>query len=161
MPFRPAPWSRTDPAGVLEQPPDRRTVREYRFALIDEFQDTDPVQYEIFRRVWHRAEPHEGEAPRGGLVLIGDPKQAIYSFRGADLFTYLSARNDAAGSTYGLLTNWRSDPGLVRVVNALFGTPEQAFGFDEIGFHPVVPRPGAVAGLSTRQRSPTGSSPST
>ncbi|MEE8165141.1 MAG: UvrD-helicase domain-containing protein, partial [Myxococcota bacterium] len=145
---------------ALRPPQGTRLVellrREYRFALIDEFQDTDPVQYEIFRRVWHREGQHEGEAARGGLVLIGDPKQAIYSFRGADLFTYLSARSDAAGSTYGLHTNWRSDPGLIRVVNALFGTPEQAFGFHEIGFHPVAPRPKAVSGLCARERSRAG-----
>ena len=145
---------------ALRPPQGARLVallrREYRFALIDEFQDTDPVQYEIFRRVWHREGQHDGEAPRAGLVLIGDPKQAIYSFRGADLFTYLSARSDAAGASYGLRTNWRSDPGLIRVVNALFGTPEQAFGFDEIGFHPVAPRPKAVSELRTRERSGAG-----
>ena len=61
----------------------------YRFALIDEFQDTDAVQYEIFSRVWN---DEAARAAGGGLVLIGDPKQAIYSFRGADVHTYLAAR---------------------------------------------------------------------
>ena len=76
--------------------------QRYRAALIDEFQDTDPVQYEIFSSVFSR----------GPLFLIGDPKQAIYSFRGADIFTYLRA---AAGvsteARHTLGKNFRSEPG--------------------------------------------------
>lgn len=75
---------------------------KYRAALIDEFQDTDPVQYEIFKTVF--------ETPGHLLFLIGDPKQAIYGFRGADIFAYMSAR---PGARYTLGENWRSDPGLV------------------------------------------------
>ena len=109
----------------------------YRIALIDEFQDTDPVQYDVFRKVWHEAPDSAGL----GLVLIGDPKQAIYSFRGADVFTYLSAHADAGASVYGLERNYRSDPGLIASVNALFARPENPFRVDAIDFAPVGPRP--------------------
>ena len=118
----------------------------YRFALIDEFQDTDVVQYEIFRAVWHaEAVARSG----GGLILIGDAKQAIYAFRGADVQTYLAARRDArAVHTLGL--NYRSDPPLIAAVNALFAATEDPFALEEIGFTPVAPavdpdRPALVA----------------
>ena len=126
---------------------------QYRFALIDEFQDTDPVQYEIFETVWHR---RPSNAESGGLVLIGDPKQAIYSFRGADIYTYLRAGADAKGSVYGLGQNWRSTPGLIRAVNQLFSGPANVFGIGEIEFHPVAPRPGADLGWSAPGRSEAG-----
>ncbi|HBD81107.1 MAG TPA: exodeoxyribonuclease V subunit beta, partial [Leclercia adecarboxylata] len=58
-------------------------------AMIDEFQDTDPQQYRIFRRIWR-------QQPDTALLLIGDPKQAIYAFRGADIFTYMKARGEVA-----------------------------------------------------------------
>lgn len=110
----------------------------YRFALIDEFQDTDPVQYEIFRRVWHERPPG---STAGGLVLIGDPKQAIYSFRDADVFTYLAARTDAEDRVHALDTNWRTDPPLIDAVNGLFGAGPRPFLVDEIRFEPVESRP--------------------
>ncbi|MBK8752177.1 MAG: UvrD-helicase domain-containing protein [Candidatus Competibacteraceae bacterium] len=73
--------------------------RRYAAALIDEFQDTDPVQYDIFRSIY---------ASTGKPVfLVGDPKQAIYSFRGADIFAYINARRDTAHG-YTLDVNWRS-----------------------------------------------------
>src|SRR5690606_33992120 len=81
--------------------------RRYPLALIDECQDTDPVQYRIFRQVYGGASGDEG------LFLIGDPKQAIYAFRGADVFAYLRARRDAQRA-WSLRTNWRSSPRLVR-----------------------------------------------
>ena len=107
-------------------------------AMIDEFQDTDPVQYDVFRRVWHEAPAEAGL----GLVLIGDPKQAIYSFRGADVFTYLSAHEDAGEAVYGLERNYRSDPGLIAAVNALFDRPRDPFQVKGIDFAPVLPRSG-------------------
>jgi exodeoxyribonuclease V beta subunit len=70
-------------------------------AMIDEFQDTDPQQYRIFRRIWR-------QQPDTALLLIGDPKQAIYAFRGADIFTYESPQRGCAH--YTLDTNWRSSP---------------------------------------------------
>ncbi len=112
----------------------------YRVALIDEFQDTDPVQYDVFRRVWHDAPSSEDL----GLVLIGDPKQAIYSFRGADVFTYLSAHEDAGDAVFGLERNYRSDPGLIAAVNALFGRSDDPFRVGKIEFVPVDARPDFV-----------------
>lgn len=90
-------------------------------ALIDEFQDTDPVQYDIFDRVY-RLEDNDNDT---GLFLIGDPKQAIYSFRGADIHTYLKAREHTAGRHYSLDTNYRSSTAMVAAVNALFERAEQ------------------------------------
>jgi len=123
----------------------------YRFALIDEFQDTDPVQYDVFRHVFH-----EGPTQDRGLVLIGDPKQAIYSFRGADVYTYLAARSDAGEASYGLAVNWRSDPALIASVNAIFGARDRAFQIDEIGFDPVEARPGFEASFVPGSRSGAG-----
>ena len=102
-------------------------------AMIDEFQDTDPLQYRIFRRIY-------GERPACGLFMIGDPKQAIYSFRGADIFTYMAARNDADpdAGCFTLATNWRSATPLVEAVNTLFQRADAPFIYDqEIAFHPV------------------------
>ena len=98
-------------------------------AMIDEFQDTDPQQYRIFRRIWR-------QQPDTALLLIGDPKQAIYAFRGADIFTYMKARSEVEAH-YTLDTNWRSAPGMVASVNALFERMDNAFMFREIPFHPV------------------------
>jgi exodeoxyribonuclease V beta subunit len=99
----------------------------YPVALIDEFQDTDPIQYEIFRRVWH-------DRPEQALILIGDPKQAIYAFRGADVLAYLEARSDAADSLHGLRCNRRADPGLVDALNAVFASVPAPFGREEIPY---------------------------
>lgn len=113
----------------------RRTLRaRYRFALIDEFQDTDAVQYEIFRTVWH--DPSV-EASGGGLVLIGDPKQAIYAFRGADVHTYLAARAQAKGEVHSLDVNYRSDAPVIEAVNRLFGSIARPFAVDAIDYRRV------------------------
>ncbi len=105
-----------------------RVADSFPAALIDEFQDTDPVQWRIFRRLFGR--PHQR------LFLIGDPKQAIYGFRGADVFTYLTAARSAAQShTLGI--NWRSESGLVGAVNHLFQNRSTPFVVPEIEFHPV------------------------
>jgi exodeoxyribonuclease V beta subunit len=99
---------------------------QYPMALIDEFQDTDPLQWRIFERIY-------AERPHTGLLLIGDPKQAIYGFRGADLHTYLSAREQAQSPTWTLTTNFRSTSPLVEAVNRVFRYAEQwpqgAFAF--------------------------------
>jgi exodeoxyribonuclease V beta subunit len=93
----------------------------YPVALIDEFQDTDPVQWAIFSRIYLDGE-HRGVS----LFLVGDPKQAIYSFRGADLHTYFAARARVDGS-YALDTNHRSVPVLVAACNHLFGANRRVF----------------------------------
>lgn len=111
---------------------------QYKAALIDEFQDTDPVQFRIFRRVFHGQEKEESE--RTPLLFVGDPKQSIYAFRGADVFSYFQAAKDARGAPYTLDTNHRSDPSLVRAVNAIFAGATDPFVFDEIAFRPVQAR---------------------
>ncbi|WP_018176931.1 exodeoxyribonuclease V subunit beta [Thioalkalivibrio sp. AKL8] len=89
---------------------------QFPVALVDEFQDTDPVQYRIFHRVYRI-----DENPRDlGVLLIGDPKQSIYRFRGADIHTYLAARAATAGRHYTLERNFRSTDALVQGVNRLF-----------------------------------------
>ncbi len=100
-----------------------RIAGRFRFALIDEFQDTDPAQYRIFETVY-------ANRPGCGLLLIGDPKQAIYSFRGADVFTYMAAKAAVpAANHYTLGRNWRSTARLVGAVNALFARNAAAFLF--------------------------------
>jgi exodeoxyribonuclease V beta subunit len=84
----------------------------YEVVLVDEFQDTDPVQWSIMR--------HAFGGPGRTLVLIADPKQAIYAFRGADVHAYLEAAQDAVAQAT-LTTNWRSDQGLIDAYDALFG----------------------------------------
>lgn len=102
----------------------------YRAALVDEFQDTDSVQDAIFTHLFGH-----GEA---WLFLIGDPKQAIYSFRGADVFTYLqAAQRVGPGRTFTLGTNYRSAEKLVAATNAIFGRAEGSFVLEELHFHPV------------------------
>ncbi|MDP6935006.1 MAG: UvrD-helicase domain-containing protein, partial [Myxococcota bacterium] len=91
----------------------RAQVRQcYQVALIDEFQDTDPVQWRIFEQLFDGADLR--------LFLIGDPKQAIYAFRGADVQTYLAAREKATAGTFTLERNYRSDRRLVMGLNHLF-----------------------------------------
>lgn len=87
-----------------------RLRSRYRVVLVDEFQDTDPLQWGILR---HFA----GHLP---LVLIGDPKQAIYAFRGADVVSYLDAVGHADAHAT-LARNWRSDAGLLRALDTVFG----------------------------------------
>ncbi|MFK3774109.1 exodeoxyribonuclease V subunit beta [Pseudomonas sp. NPDC089406] len=92
-------------------------IREqFPVALIDEFQDTDPVQYGIFERIYRIGENN----PHTGLFMIGDPKQAIYAFRGADIFTYLGARRATLGRLHSLDTNYRSSQAMVAAVNRVF-----------------------------------------
>ncbi|HZJ95394.1 MAG TPA: exodeoxyribonuclease V subunit beta [Thiopseudomonas sp.] len=95
--------------------------QQFPVAMIDEFQDTDPLQYRIFDAVYQI----EKNQPTTGLFLIGDPKQAIYSFRGADIYTYLSARRATQGRHHNLTTNFRSTDNMVTAVNQLFELAEQ------------------------------------
>ena len=90
--------------------------KKYRIGIIDEFQDTDPLQWEIFKRIFLHPTT-EGKT----IYLVGDPKQSIYSFRNADVYTYLEAM-DTLGPEHRLFldTNFRSDPSLVQALNTLF-----------------------------------------
>ncbi len=100
-------------------------------ALFDEFQDTDPLQWKIFRRIY------QGQQACA-LYLIGDPKQAIYAFRGADIFSYIQARQAiSANNRHTLLTNWRAHSRLVDAVNHLFLRVDKPFVYAEIPFEPA------------------------
>ncbi len=101
-----------------------RLASRYEVVLVDEFQDTDPVQWQILDRAFHGSK----------LVLIGDPKQAIYAFRGADVFAYLNAAQTV--ETRATLTvNWRSDEGLVDALDAVFAGAQ--LGQAGIAYYPV------------------------
>jgi len=110
-------------------------AKQYPILLIDEFQDTDDLQYQLFRTIHAQQASHH-------LVLIGDPKQAIYRFRGADIKTYLRAAGDSLPAHH-LDTNWRSSARLIDAVNHLF-KPDQAFSKEKtITFFPSKASPRA------------------
>lgn len=115
----------------------RRLAERFPVVLIDEFQDTDPVQWEIVRRAF---------VGRSTVVLIGDPKQAIYGFRGADVYSYLAAVR-AQPEVKSLGTNYRSDERVLTAVHELLGGA--ALGEEEI-----VVRPVAAAHTRSRLRAP-------
>jgi exodeoxyribonuclease V beta subunit len=126
-------------------PLHQRIREKYKVALVDEFQDTDPSQYKIFESLFS----HPVHSAGHSFYMIGDPKQSIYSFRGADIFAYLKAKHRADRS-FTLDTNYRSEEGMVQAVNSFFslkGT-EEAFAFaptenqEGISFHTV--KAGAV-----------------
>ena len=117
----------------------RRIYDRHPFALIDEFQDTDPTQYEIFDRIYST----DAGEPRGALFMIGDPKQAIYAFRGADVFAYLRAARDA-DAIWTLGTSYRADPTLLHGINCVFGRPPRPFEIEAITYDEVEPKPGAT-----------------
>lgn len=109
----------------------RRLAAQYPLAIVDEFQDTDDAQYEIFSHIYRDS--------NASLIVIGDPKQAIYKFRGADIFTYIDAKRALAGDNlYSLGTNWRATPDMVEAVNQLFCR-------EDLFRHRAIPYPGVVA----------------
>lgn len=101
--------------------------KKYDVLMVDEFQDTDAIQYAIFKQAFIE----QGKS----VFLVGDPKQAIYRFRGADIYAYLNAKQDA-DHLYSMDTNYRTHERLVNVCNALFNT-NNAFLNNEIPFFPV------------------------
>lgn len=114
-----------------EGQPIREVLRtRFQAVVIDEFQDTDSLQWGIFSRVFNGRTHY--------CYLIGDPKQSIYRFRGADIHSYFLARK-AARQLLTLGQNYRSHPGMVTAVNALFGRRARPFYYDEetLAFHPV------------------------
>lgn len=122
-----------------------RSLRKaFPVALVDEFQDTDPVQYATFRHIY------DGD-DACALYLIGDPKQAIYRFRGADVFAYMDAVNavrQGRGQQQRLKENFRSDPAMIAATNAVFTLRADPFVYDTIGFEPAVAAPSATNRLS-------------
>jgi len=116
----------------LSLPPFREKVRSrFKAAIIDEFQDTDPVQWSIFKTLFI-------DDPIPALYLVGDPKQSIYSFRSADIYTYLSAEKAVSQKAH-LDTNYRSDPKLIQSLNALFNSNPHFLSLPDapMPFHPV------------------------
>ena len=101
---------------------------KYDAALVDEFQDTDPIQYEIIQHLF-------GDGSKF-LFYIGDPKQAIYRFRGADIFAYFQATEHSGDRLTQLSKNYRSTPNLIAAVNAIFSSSIDGFGIDRIRFYP-------------------------
>ena len=123
-------------ADALDGPHGDRLVErlraQYAFALVDEFQDTDPRQWAIFERIF-------GSGSEPALFLIGDPKQAIYRFRGGDVHTYLAAA-DKAQRAPALDRNFRSRPSLLRAIACLYERAgETAFVDERIRFRDVEP----------------------
>jgi len=98
-----------------------RILAQYPVALIDEFQDTSRLQYRLFDAIYRSAE----NPAHSALLLIGDPKQSIYRFRGADIYSYLQVRRATAGRHYVLDTNHRSSAALVQAINHWFNHAEQ------------------------------------
>ena len=138
---------------------------QYPVAMIDEFQDTDPLQYRIFDRVFRigvEGAPSPGVGPAGTMILIGDPKQSIYRFRGADMYSYLEARAATQGRHYTLDANYRSTPELVAAVNFVFERadrqPSGAFGHktDEGNPLPFIPVNAKGRARQLKRRNATG-----
>jgi len=111
---------------------------KYKAVLVDEFQDTDPVQFVILESIFIKG----NEKTTTPVFYIGDPKQAIYSFRGADVFAYLKAVRQAEHK-YTMMNNWRSEETLVNAVNTLFGFSNNPFVYEEIK-HVKVTKPPAA-----------------
>ena len=108
-----------------DQALSRKIREEFPVAIIDEFQDTDIIQYRIFSTLYPEKN-HRDYA----LLMVGDPKQAIYAFRGADIFTYINVRRITA-LRFTLSKNWRSTPAMIDVCNTLFSTSAEPFLYDE------------------------------
>ena len=115
-------------AGEQQEELQKVLAGRFQVALIDEFQDTDAAQYRIFSTLFGGGKHF--------LFLIGDPKQAIYKFRGADIYAYFQARRSAS-QLLGLERNYRSNPLLVHAVNALFLQKQDAFVNPDLPYHEV------------------------
>ncbi|CAL4043704.1 exodeoxyribonuclease V subunit beta [Buchnera aphidicola] len=108
----------------------KKICKKYPVALIDEFQDTNNLQYDIFKKIY------KTKYNNNLLVLIGDPKQSIYSFRGASIFTYLKAKNDIK-EQYFLNQNWRASHDMNHSINLLFTQNKNPFYLPQIKFEPT------------------------
>ncbi|HFC6387474.1 TPA: exodeoxyribonuclease V subunit beta [Neisseria bacilliformis] len=128
-------------AGAHSEQLAQTVAQNWPFALIDEFQDTDPLQYEIFRRIF--------VANGRPLFLVGDPKQAIYGFRGADIHAYLQAAADTP-NRYTLAHNYRSHSRLTDTVGSLFTRKNRPFVLEGIAY-PAVSAPRAESRVSPPQ----------
>ncbi|WP_152829911.1 exodeoxyribonuclease V subunit beta [Shewanella sp. YLB-07] len=144
-------------------------AKRFPVALIDEFQDTDPLQFAIFNRIYQQgwtsksdhntdnsADNSQSKPTSKGvsLLMIGDPKQAIYAFRGADIHTYIQAREQTE-QHYSLGTNYRSSRNMVLSVNALFENRDDPFINEAIVFESVQPSPFADKKIFVEQNRDT------
>ncbi|QYJ80359.1 exodeoxyribonuclease V subunit beta [Shewanella acanthi] len=121
-------------------------AKRFPVALIDEFQDTDPLQFDIFSTIYqskHQLDEVSDPKTKLSLLMIGDPKQAIYAFRGADIYTYIEARKETE-EHYFLDTNYRSNANLVAGVNHLFAQHPNPFISQAIPFDRVNTPPSAA-----------------
>ncbi len=116
--------------GDSNSPLAQRVRGRFKAALIDEFQDTDPLQYSIFTTIFNFNKEEDT------IYVIGDPKQAIYKFRGADIFAYLNARN-SAHTQYVLTKSYRSTNALTNACNTIFSRLKYPFIHDKIDYHQV------------------------
>ncbi len=125
-----------------------KLLAQYPVALVDEFQDTDPLQFDILQAIYQ-------QQSNAALFMIGDPKQAIYGFRGGDVFAYLAAR-DNCPQQWLMDTNWRSSENMIKAYNRIFyGTRldesgQAVFGYD-IGYQPVKASPSAKTRIFDQQ----------
>ncbi len=130
----------TDHSGSLS-----RKIRDrFPVAFVDEFQDTDLAQFRIFDRIYRLSNPDPEEKTRNALFMVGDPKQSIFRFRGADISAYLEARSRAltlpGGSLLELSVNYRSDRRHVEALNHLFSIVRDPFKTGgAIRYEPVLP----------------------
>ncbi|MCQ4164324.1 UvrD-helicase domain-containing protein [Tahibacter harae] len=135
-----------DPASPLAA----RLREQWPVALVDEFQDTDAQQYAILDAIYRDAQ----RTPRGRLIMIGDPKQAIYRFRGGDIHTYLKAAQ-TADEVLELAVNRRSSHAYVTALNALYELAGPALSQDPQ--HPIRYAPVTAAGREDVYAAPDGS----
>ncbi len=112
-----------------------RLGQAWPVALIDEFQDTDARQWSIFQRI------HQAESTQSALILIGDPKQSIYAFRGGDIHAYLAARDSVPlDRQFSIRDNYRSHPALINALNGVYGLAGTlSFGEAQIDYVSVTP----------------------
>lgn len=125
-----------------------RILAQYPVVLIDEFQDTSPVQYGIFNQIYRT----QDNAREHALFLIGDPKQSIYGFRGADIYSYLQARDATQGRHYALSVNYRSTATLVQAVNHGFIRAEQQLSGGAFDFRTADNNPLPFAAVEAKGR---------
>lgn len=113
----------------------RSLQQQYPLGIVDEFQDTDPIQYAIFKKIFIDPAEPGGAVPAATLFLVGDPRQAIYGFRGGDIDTYNRAADDVfryGGAKYTLTRNFRSAAGMIEAVNLLFSRHASPFASERI-----------------------------
>ncbi len=131
-----------DPSAALA----KAIATRFPVALIDEFQDTDPLQFAIFNQIYGLQDQTGSDKQSTSLLMIGDPKQAIYAFRGADIYTYIDAREQTPNH-YNLDTNYRSSERMIQGVNQIFSQHADPFINQSIPFEVVK----APSGASNKQ----------